>query len=177
MKLALWIAILVSLILSGCDSKTSLQRYFVDRSENKDFVVFDVSPGIINVDKTKLSAEQKEALASFDKMNILAFKTNKTNGAEYDAESKKLTELLKDEQYQQLMKVGSGKDGASVSFVGSEDNINEFVLFAKRKESGFVVVRILGDDMNPNNILNMISVLKSADIDSTQLEPLKALMQ
>lgn len=177
MKLALWIAILVSLILSSCDSKNSLQRYFVDHSENKSFVVFDVSPGIINVDKAKLTAEQKEALASFDKMNILAFKTDTTNGAEYDSESAKLTAMLKDEQYQQLMKVGSGKDGATVSFVGSEDNIHEFVLFAKRKENGFVVVRILGDDMNPNNVLNMLSVLKSADIDSTQLAPLKALMQ
>jgi hypothetical protein len=32
-----------------------------------------VSPDILNVDKTKLSVAQSDALKSFDKMNVLAF--------------------------------------------------------------------------------------------------------
>ena len=80
-------------------------------------------------------------------------------------------------QYQELMKVGSGKDGASVSFVGDEDHIKEFILFAKKKENGFAVVRILGDDMNPNNIMNMISLLQKSNVDLEQLKPLQELMK
>jgi len=90
---------------------------------------------------------------------------------------KKITQILKDETYQQLMKVGSGKDGATISFVGDEDNINEFVVFGKSKDNGFVVVRILGNDMNPNNIMTMLSVLKEAKIDTAQLAPLKDLLK
>ena len=137
----------------------------------------DVSPSIINIDKTKLTAEQKTALASFDKINILAFKLDSTNKAQYEVESKRVTKMLKNEKYQELMKVGSGKDGASVSFVGDENHIKEFILFAKKKENGFAVVRILGNDMNPNNILNMISLLKSSNIDMEQLKPLQGLMK
>ena len=110
-------------------------------------------------------------------MNILAFKLDSTNKAQYDVESQKVTQMLKNEKYQELMKVGSGKDGASVSFVGDEDHINEFILFAKKKENGFAVVRILGNDMNPNNIMNMISLLKSSNIDMEQLKPLQDLIK
>ena len=173
----LYLAILVSLLLSSCNNEPTLQKYFVESSEKKDFVELDVSPSIINIDKTKLTPEQKTALGSFDKMNILAFKLDDKNKAQYDAESQKVTQILKNEKYQELMKVGSGKDAASVSFVGDENHINEFILFAKKKENGFAVVRILGNDMNPNNILNMISLLKSSNIDMEQLKPLQGLIK
>lgn len=177
MKIALYVAVLVSLLLSGCNSEPSLQKYFVENSEKKSFVALDVSPSIINIDKAKLTSEQKTALQSFDKMNILAFKLDKTNQAQYDIESQKVSQILKGKEYQQLMKVGSGKDAASVSFVGDENHINEFVLFGKRKENGFAVVRILGKDMNPNNIMNILSILKSSNIDMDQLKPLQSLLK
>ena len=178
MRFALYLALLVSLLLlSGCNSKPTLQKYFVENSEKKGFLSVDVSPSIINIDKTKLTAEQKTALQSFDKMNILAFKLDDKNKAQYDIESQKVMQILKDEKYQELMKVGSGKDAASVSFVGDENHIKEFILFAKKKESGFAEVRILGNDMNPNNIMNMISLLKSSNIDMAQLKPLQGLIK
>jgi len=168
---------LTSLLLLSCDSKPTIQKYFVANSENKDFVALDISPTILNVDKTKLTAEQKKALESFDKMNVLVFKLDENNQAQYEVESQKITQILKDKSYQQLMKVGSGKDGATISFVGDEDNINEFVVFAKRKQNGFAVVRILGNNMNPNNIMTMLSVLKESKIDTAQLAPLKDLIK
>jgi hypothetical protein len=177
MKLTYLIAILVSLFLWSCNREPSLQKYFVDNSENKDFVVLDISSSIINIDKTKLTVEQKTALESFDKMNILAYKLNKNNQVQYDKESQKVTQILKGKEYQELMKIGSGKDGASVSFVGDENHIDEFVLFAKKKENGFAVVRILGNNMNPKNIMNMISILKSHNIDMAQLTPLQDLIK
>lgn len=177
MKLAYLTAILVSLFLLSCNSEPSLQKYFVENSEKKEFISFDISSSIVNIDKTKLTAEQKTALESFDKMNILAYKLDKNNEAQYDAESQKVTQILKGKEYQELMKIGSGKDGASVSYVGSDDNINEFVLFAKRKENGFAVVRILGNNMNPNNIMTMLSVIKSANVDMAQLAPLQGLIK
>jgi len=177
MKISIYLAILVSFFLTSCKNEPTLQKYFVENSEKKDFLALDLSPSIINIDKAKLTPEQKTALESFDKMNVLAFKLDDTNKAEYEAESQKVTQILKGKEYQQLIKVGSGKDGASVSFVGDEDHINEFILFAKKKENGFAVVRILGKDMNPNNILNMISLIKSSNVDMEQLKPLQGLIK
>jgi hypothetical protein len=177
MRVALYIALLVSLFLTSCNNKPTLQRYFVENSEKKNFIVLDVAPSIINVDKTKLSTEQKTALASFDKLNVLAFKLDKNNKAEFESESKKVKEILKGKQYQELMKFGSGKDAASISFVGDENHINEFILYGKKEDNGFAVVRILGEDMNPNNIMNIISILKSSNVNMDQLKPLQALMK
>ena len=177
MKIELYLVLLFSLLLSSCTNEQSLQKYFVENAENKNFLTIDVSPSIIDIDKTKLTIEQKTALESFDKMNILAFKLDKNNKAQYDVESQKVTQLLKNEKYQELMKVGSGKDAASVSFIGDENHIDEFILFAKKKESGLAVVRILGNDMNPNNILNMITLLQSSNIDMEQLKPLQDLIK
>ena len=163
-------------MLVSCNSEPSLQKYFVANSENKDFIALDVSSSILNVDQSKLTADQAKALTSFDKMNILAFKRNDKNQTQYDAERVKVTAILKDEKYQQLMKVGSGKDGASVSFVGDDEHINEFVVYANKAENGFAIVRVLGKNMNPTTIMNMISILKESNFDLEQLKPLQQMM-
>ena len=170
-------ALLVLLTLISCNSEPSLQKYFVENTDNKAFIALDVSPNILNLEKTKLSAEQNEALKSFDKMNILAFKANDKNQAQFETERAKVKAILKDPKYQQLMSFGSGKDGASISYVGSDDNINEFVVFANKKENGFAVVRVLGKNMNPNNIMTLMSVLKESKIDMEQLKPLQELIK
>jgi hypothetical protein len=167
---------LMTLFLNSCQSEPSLQRYFVDKSESKDFIALDLSPSILNIDKVKLTSSQKEALGSFDKMNILAFKLNDKNKAQFEIERSNVNLILKDEKYQQLMKFGSGQEGASVSFVGDDEHIDEFVFFANKKENGFAVVRVLGEDMNPTMVFNMISVLKEANVDLDQLKPLQDLM-
>jgi len=107
---------------------------------------------------------------------VLAFKCNGKNQAEYEVERLKVNALLKDQKYQQLMRFGSGKNGASVNFVGEDEHINEFVLYANTTENGFAIVRVLGKDMSPTNILTMISILKDAQLDLEQLKPLQAMM-
>lgn len=170
-------ALLVLLTLISCNSEPSLQKYFVENTENKDFIALDISPNILNLDKAKLSTEQTEALNSFDKMNVLAFKANAKNQAQFEIERAKVKAILKNPKYQELMKFGSGKDGASISYVGTDENIEEFVVFANRKENGFAVVRVLGKNMNPNNIMTLMSVLKESKIDMKQLKPLQQLIK
>ncbi|RKS13591.1 DUF4252 domain-containing protein [Flavobacterium sp. 120] len=177
MKTVFGLALLLSLFLVSCNSEPTLQKYFVENTENKNFIALDVSPNILNVDKTKLSIAQSDALKSFDKMNVLAFKLNDKNKAEFEIERAKVNLILKDKKYQQLMKFGSGKEGASVSFVGTDEHIEEFVFFANKKENGFAVVRILGKDMNPTSVMTMMSVLQQSNVDLEQLKPLQQLMK
>lgn len=176
MKKIYFIALICSLFLTSCNSKPSLQKYFVENTENPNFIAADLSPDILNLEKSKLTPEQTVALNSFDKMNILAFKLDSANTAQYDIERAKVTEILKDEKYQKLMSFGSGKNGVTISFVGQEDNIDEFVLYAKSSETGFAVVRILGNEMNSTHIMNMISVMQNSKIDLEQLKPLRDMM-
>jgi hypothetical protein len=178
MKLSYTLAVIIVLFLfSSCNQEPSLQRYFVDNSESKDFIVLDISPSILNVDKNKLTSDQKNALESFDKLNILAFTKDSTNASKFESESEKINLILKSKKYQELIKINTGTEIAAISFVGSEDNINEFILYAKRKDYGFAVVRVIGDDMSPNNISTLMSVLRDSKIDLEQLKPLQNLMK
>ena len=167
----------ILILLVSCKSEPTLQKYFVENTENKDFLALDLTPKMLNVNSEKLSVSQKEALASFEKINVLAFKINDKNKAQFETERDKVTAILKDIKYQQLMKVGSGKDGAQISFVGDDEHIDEFVIFGNKKENGFAVVRVLGKDMNPTHIMEMMSVLKNSNIDMEQLKPLQELMK
>jgi len=178
MKAIYVLALTMSLLLFSCNSKPSLQKYFVDHQEKPGFMVVDISSNILNVEKAKLSAEQIKVLSSFSKMNILAYKLDPKNKEEFDIERNKVYEILKDTvNYQQLMKFGSRKDGASISFIGDEDKIDEFILYGVKSNNGFAVVRILGKDMNPADALTMLSVLKKSKIDMKKFEPLKGLMK
>jgi Domain of unknown function (DUF4252) len=176
MKLIYSFLALLSLLMLSCNSEPSLQKYFVEHTDNSNFIALDVSPSILNIDKTKLSVTQNDAMKSFEKMNILAFKLTDKNKAQFELERAKVTTILKNEKYQQLMKFGSGKEVASVSFVGDDEHIDEFVLFANKKENGFAVVRVLGKDMNPTSIVTMVTALQHSNIDLEQLKPLKDLI-
>ena len=177
MKRILCLAIMTSILLASCNNEPSLQKYYVEKTENKNFIAVDLSPNMFNIDETKLAADEKAALKSFEKVNILAFKLNDKNKGEFESERIKLNEILKEEKYQQIMKYGSGKDGASVSFVGDDEHIDEFVFYANNKENGFAVVRVLGKDMNPTGIMTLMSVLKSADVDLEQLKSLQQMFE
>ena len=176
MKRILGLLIVVSALFSSCNDEPSLQKYFVEKTENKNFVALDLSPNMLNIDSSKLSSEENAALKSFEKVNILAFKLNDSNKAEFELEKVKVGKILKEEKYQELMKFGSGKDGASVSFVGDDEHIDEFVFYANNKENGFAVIRVLGKDMNPTGILSLMSVLKNANVDLEQLKPLQQMI-
>ncbi|WP_264549411.1 DUF4252 domain-containing protein [Flavobacterium sp. N2820] len=175
-KLLLFVSTVI--LIWSCEEKPSLQKYFVENTESSKFIAVDLAPSIIKTDKMSLSETERAALASFEKMNILAFKTDSTNSTGYEQEIKEVKAILKDESYQQLMKAGSGNDGAAIYFVGDDDeHIEEFVVLAGKKENGFAVVRVLGNDMNPTHIINMLSLLQKSDVDLDQLKPLQQLIK
>lgn len=169
-------SILMLVLVASCNSEPSLQKYFVQKTEDKNFIALDLNSSVLNTGKAKISAEQKEALDSFEKINILAFKLDSTNVETYDIEKAKVNAILKDQKYQKLMSFGSGQNGASLSFVGDENHIDEFILMGNSKRYGFAVVRVLGKDMNPTGIMTMLSVLKDSNINMDQLKPLEGLI-
>lgn len=177
MKKLLFLVSGIFLFIS-CEDKPSLQKYFVKNTESYEFIALDLPPSLIKTDKFVLSESEQEALKSFDKMNILAFKSDTTNAIAYDKEISEVKTILKDSSYQQLMKVGSGSDGASVYFVGAdEDHITEFVILAGKKANGFAVIRILGANMNPTHVFNMMGILQKSEVNLEQLKPLQELMK
>lgn len=165
-----------SLLIISCNPKPSLQKYFVNHTEDTNFISVDISPSILNIDKKLLSDAEQKALTSFDKMNILAFELNSKNGLVYESEKAVVQNILEDESYSVLFKVGSGRQGVEVSYLGTDDKVEEIIVFAKSAATGFAVVRILGDKMTPTDMMHFIGILQKSRIDVDQLKPLQKLV-
>lgn len=167
-----YILIAILTLCIGCKQEPSLQKYFVESGDKKEFMALDVSSSILNINKSKLSASEKAALASFDKVNILAFKKDGKNNAQYTKEIKEVKEILKDTVYQPLIKLNGVGQNASIMIVGDNKEIDELILFGNKKELGFTVVRVLGNDMKPENAMEFLSILQKSNINMEQLKPI-----
>ena len=97
-----FIITIISFLAISCSNKPTLQKYFGENTENKDFIAIDVSPSILKMDKASLSDSETKALDAFDKMNIIAFKKDTLNEVKYKDEVAKVKAILKDEEYQQF---------------------------------------------------------------------------
>lgn len=172
-----FIITILSFLVLSCSNKPTLQKYFVENTEDKDFIAIDVSPSVLNLEKASLSESEEKALETFDKMNIIAFKKDSLNDTKFKDEVIKVKSILKDEEYQQLMKFGSSNQGAAIYFVGEDDNIDEFVVYANNATSGFALVRILGDNMNPNDVMILFELMRKSKIDIDQLKPLEGILK
>lgn len=161
--------------LTACEQKPTLQKYFVEKSGKKDFTTVDIAPTLIKTDSIGLTEDEQKAIKSLHKFNVLMYKAG-ADKQEYAAEKDKVKGLLKDDQYEELMKFSSGGMGASISTLGEGENIDEFVVFLHNEQNGFGVIRVLGDDMTPNNVLTIAGLIQKAGINADQLKPLQELM-
>jgi hypothetical protein len=165
-------------ITLACSNKPSLQKYMVENSEKKEFIAIDISSDFLNIPQEKLSAEEKEALKSFKKINILAFKKDGKNENIYQSEKNKLIEVMKDTtQYQEIIKMGNNNENATLYTLGNSEKIDEFILIGNKSDFGFGVIRILGNNMDPNHALTLIGLIQKSNVNSAQFKPFEELLK
>lgn len=147
----------------ACNNETSLQEYYVKNQEDSKFIALDIPASLIaNADS--LDEEQKATLESVKKVNLLVYPVKEGKEA-YESEKQKLTGILKNDEYQLLMRFGNGDRRAEVYFTGEDDAIDELVVFGYDDSRGMGVARVLGEDMNPKNILRLMKSLEKGDLN------------
>lgn len=171
------IAVLSIVLFTACSSTQSLQEYYVDSSENPNFLQFDVPSSILNLGNTDITSGQKEALKSLKKLNVLAFRKSLTNAAEYEVEKTKVKAILKNNDFIELMKVNTPYGKATIKYLGDEDAIDEVIIYGDNKEKGFAVIRVLGDDMNPANMMQLIEAIQKSDYSGEGFGQLEELLK
>lgn len=150
-------------LLASCSSRQSLQEYYVNNSENPNFIVVDVPASILKMDAVDLTPTQKEAVESLRKFNLLAFKKNSGNAAEFEVERNKVREILKNGDFVELMKINSKYGKGVVKYLGEEDAIDEVIIYGDSDDKGFALVRVLGKDMNPAHIIQLMQAIQKSD--------------
>lgn len=167
------IAIAISVI--ACDSHPSLQKYFVDSKENDAFISLDLPASILQLKTEDVSEEVKNTLKTIKKVNFLALQITESNGDLYTSEKEKVKQILKNPKYKQLMRMNIGNANVSVNYLGEEDSIDEVIFFGAENEKGFAIVRVVGDKMNPSEIMKIAQEIK-VDGDTNEIKQLEGLL-
>jgi Domain of unknown function (DUF4252) len=167
------VMLLLAVAFTSCNQGPTLQTYYVDNELNPGFSSFDVPTSVINVEKVDMTDEQKDAYNSVSKLNVLTFMINEENVEDYKLELENVKEILKNPKYEELMR-GSTDDGRFVvKFLGeSELSIDELIVFGSASDKGFMIARILGDNMNAGELMKLGDVLQNANIEDSQLSSL-----
>lgn len=155
--------LLVGLSITACNNEQTLQEYYVANQGNKDFLALDV-PASMFANTNGLNPDQQKTLQTIKKINVLAIPKKEENTAKIEAEKSNLNNILKDERYQLLMKFGSGETRVEVYFTGNEEAVDEVILYGFDDERGMGIARVLGDDMNPSDIINLVKSMETGDI-------------
>ena len=128
---------------------------------------------MVNVEKVEMTDAQRKAYNSVDKLNVLTFVLNENNGEDYKVELGKVNTILKNPKYEELMRTNLDGSKIVVKFLGeSEASIDELILFGSSNDRGFAIARILGDNMNAGQLMQLGDVLQNAQIEDSQLKGL-----
>ena len=154
--------ILAALVLVACNKQRTLQEYYVQKQESDNFISIDLPASLLKVEEGA-SEETKKTMATIKKLNILAFKVNETNTAEFKTELAEVKSILKGDNYTELMRMKHEGINIVINYQGADDAIDEFLLLASNNEKGFALARILGDKMQPEKIMKMAEDFKNID--------------
>ena len=155
----------------GCTPKLSLQSYFVAHQETDGFMSVDIPMSFLNPDKIDLTADQKEAIDSIDKLNMLAYSVKDGTEETFNSEMAKVKAILKAEIYNDLMRVGNTSDGKLyIKFIGEDSEIDELIIFGFSPDKGFAVIRVLGDNMEISKIMKLDSIVDQFDTENANID-------
>ena len=154
-----------TLMIGSCSSEQSLQEYFISNAENSNFISFDVPASLLNLEKVELTQDQKEAVSSLKKLNVLAFTKNDANTAEFEVEKQKVKAILTNAAYSELMTMNTSFGKATIQVKGDDDTLDELIIYGNNTDKGFVLIRVLGDNMNPASLMQAIQAMQHSDMN------------
>src|SRR5690554_1765738 len=125
-------SLLLILLLAACSSTQSLQEYYVDNAENPNFLSVDLPVSLLNMEKASLTNDQRDALKSLRKLNILAFKKTGQNVVEFQKEKSNVRAILKNDKFTELMKMNTSYGKASVKYLGEDEAIDEVIIYGDK---------------------------------------------
>ena len=155
-----------ALLMSSCNKDQSLQSYLVESQDKRGFMTVDIPLSFIKLKSTDVSEDIQKTFESIKKVNLVAL-PYQNNEEAYEVEKKAITKILRNsDTYKSLMRMDVKGMKMNIYYTGSSDAIDEVIAFGYSKEAGVGVARILGENMNPSKIMEM---MQNIEMDPSQL--------
>ena len=168
--------LLLVLMVVSCKNEKSLQGYLVESQEKAGFITVDIPTSFLQLKSQDVSEEVKATLKSIRKVNVVALPI-KGNEEAYEVEKTTLKNLFKDnKEYKSLMSMKAKGMNVSLYYTGDTESIDEVIAFGYGKDAGVGVARLLGENMNPAKIIEMMNSVK-IDGDNVNLKQFSAIFK
>lgn len=139
----------------------------VDHKSDDNFLSIDFSLRTFVDNFDDLPQEKKQLFEDINKVNFLAFRKNETNSTSYTEKREQLLGILSNEfEGNQLMSVNAEEGIIKMYADNVEDNAEEIIIFASSEDKGFMVFRLLGNDLNPSNFYKIMTMSDEMNFDS-----------
>lgn len=160
---------------SSCKNEKSLQSYLVDTSGKDGFYTGDIPVSSVLSAKADVSDNVKKTMKSIKKINVAFLPKTDDNTALYETEKVKLKNIFTDnDDYKSLMSMKMQGMNVNVYYTGNTDSIDEVVAFGYGDKNGVGVARLLGENMNPADIIEMLNSVK---MDGSSLQGFSGIFQ
>ncbi len=153
-------------VLQSCQSD-SLQKFFVDSQNNENFMSVDIPTSLLGLtENMDLNEEEIKTLKSVKKINLLMLESSDETKEFFSSQKDRLNTILKNDSFTEILKFRTKGMDVKIYFTGEEDAIDELIIFGYNNDTGMGVARVLGKEMNLNDIMNLSS---KVDIDPSVL--------
>lgn len=160
----------------SCNNTQSLQEYIVEKQQSNDFIAIDIPTSIIALKEENASEETIKALESIKKFNFIGLELNDKNIELYNKEKEQVKLILSNKDFKEIFRLKSGKNEVLVKYLGDAENIDEVVFFGSDNEKGLALVRVLGENMNPAEMVQLMNKI-NVNKDSGQLKSLQSIFE
>lgn len=159
--------LLFVLLASACKNEKSLQKYLVETSGKEGYITGDIPVSSLISAKEDVSDEIKETIKSVQKINVAFLRKTAENKDLFETEKNILKTIFTNKDYKSLGKMKAQGMNVTVYFTGETDAIDEIIAFGYSNEVGVGVARLLGKNMNP---AKMFEMLNSINVDDKNMK-------
>ncbi|MCY4216128.1 MAG: DUF4252 domain-containing protein [Flavobacteriaceae bacterium] len=169
-KISLKLGVLfIIFYLSGCQNfyKPTLQKYFVEKMDDPEFMVIDIPLVSFEDYFEDPEIKQLDVVRTIKKLNILLFLPRESTPGKTKSESKQVDEILKTQDYESLVFLASDDVDVRLMVDRKEDKINEALIQFHQEDVVFGLVRVLGKNIKAERIIPLFAKLNSGAFNDT----------
>lgn len=168
-----WISlVLVIGLFLACSNHQSIQEFIIQEQEKPEIWSLDLSTQLIADQYGVTDQIDQEVLKKVRKINLIALPLKDSLGKtslfdKYNSDNQIIKDILKQDKYQELFRFGKASQGFRVYSLGKGERLDEIIIYGNDQDAGWVIIRILGDDMQPQDIFK---ALKNIDLSETDFK-------
>jgi hypothetical protein len=154
-------------MMVACSNDATIQTYYIDKSQSSDFISIDLPTSLFTAN-ADLTADERKTLDNLKKLNLLAFQVSEENQDMYYDELTTVQEILTNKKYSSLVTYNQGNQKIEFFAQENKDAIKEYIVFAHDNKLGFMVARVLGNNLDPNHMYEMMKLSDKLEMSALE---------